>query len=565
MKIHRILSLLIISILILSYFILIIKNSVDIPNGDDLFCLMSFTQQFQDAAGWNERFRLLTEQWVEHRILYSRFAALISYWITGNVSFIIVIVIGNLFLVGLTVLFGKILKKTGHSMYYLIPVTLILFSPIMYEGNIWAGASTVYMPVCFLGLLTLYLLVYQPRMGFLVASVCALVATFSFGNGMFCYLAGAVVLIYQKRYKNLMIWTGMASLAILLYFNDFRASSATNAFSFATHFQKPAYLLYNLFGFIGGIFDFMENVNTPLIKENMPAILLGAAFTGFILYGVYQFILQIRSGNNAKENNPKLLWIGMVIFIGVTSLAMAYSRTSGESMNTLSSRYKIYSMIVFIMVYLYCLMFFKKKVFTGLFFGAASLILLVLSYYTNYQKMANYKSVFLSGLYNYNVNNHWIIYWQTSYYEGASKVLSDMIKSSKNPVYTFKEVFNELNYESLRKARINNNIKITENIDSAGTAVKSLSVYSDEYPSISNLHSGIYVVVYNKKNIMLFAANPARNGRLNMLTTGSYFKGGFTLEQDFKRHLDKGVEYNIAVFCPTEVEKIRMVNYKLKG
>jgi hypothetical protein len=193
-------------LLIALFFSLVISNAVNIPNGDDLYCLLLFTQQFKDASTLTERFQLLLQQWVEHRIVYSRLAALVSFWLTSQVNFVTIIVIGNLTLLGYTLLFWKMIRKTGVSLYYLIPVVFTLFGPVAYEANLWAGASTVYMPVGFLGLLTIYLLAYHGRTGVVLSLVTAFLATFSFGNGMFSFVAGLLVLLYQSRFRTAFLW-----------------------------------------------------------------------------------------------------------------------------------------------------------------------------------------------------------------------------------------------------------------------------------------------------------------------------------------------------------------------
>lgn len=549
------------------FFSLIIANMVNIPNGDDLYCLMLFTQQFKDASTFQERLILLTQQWVEHRIVYSRFSALLSYWLTGNVNFITIALIGNFTLIAFTVLFWKAIRKLGVSLYFLIPVVLTLYSPVTYEGNLWAGASTVYMPVAFMGLLALYFLACKREAAGVVSGLfIALLATFSFGNGMFALLVGLVLLIFRKRFRIAVIW-GLVSLAAIgLYFMNFHSFSSTDAFGFSAHFKKPMYLFYNFFAFIGGIMDYSENVNSPFIPANIPATLLGVAMFAAICYGALIFLKDVsRPGEDAARRNIQYAWLGMTAFLLITAVAMAYSRTAGAAMNTLSSRYKIYSMLFWIITYWGCLIYFERKKLIGLTFGAVSLLILVFNYYTHYDKFSNFKSNFSAGLFNYKNNGEWVIYRHTAFYEGASKMLSDSMAGNPDPVFTFHQVFPQLTREVLEDAPVLEQVEISESENCQGFPGKCLAVRTDEYPSVANHFEGIYLVVYDEANIYLFAARPQRNGRYNMVVSGEYFKKGFSLEENFGDVLKKGGEYRLAVFCPTAKEQVRRIRYRLEG
>ncbi len=548
------------------FFSLIIANMVNIPNGDDLYCLMLFTQQFKDASTFQERLVLLTQQWVEHRIVYSRFSALLSYWLTGNVNFITIALIGNFTLIAFTVLFWKAIRKLGLSLYFLIPVVLTLFSPVTYEGNLWAGASTVYMPVAFMGLLSLYFLACKRETGIVSGLLIALLATFSFGNGMFALLVGLILLIYRKRFRVAAIWGSVSIAAVGLYFMNFHSFSSTDAFGFSAHFKEPMYLFYNFFAFVGGIMDYSENVNSPFIPANIPAILLGITLFAAVCYGALVFLKDVsRPGEDTTRRNIQYAWLGMTAFLLITAVAMAYSRTAGAAMNTLSSRYKIYSMLFWIIVYWGCLIYFERKKLVGLAFGVMSLLILVFNYYTHYDKFSNFKSNFTAGLFNYKNNGEWVIYRHTSFYEGASKMLSDSMAGNPDPVFRFHQVFPQLTREALEEAPVLEQVEISESENCQGFSGKCLDVRTDEYPAVGNHFKGIYLVVYDEANIYLFAARPQKNGRYNMVVSGEYFKKGFLLQENLGNVLKKGSEYSLAVFCPTAKEQVRRIRYRLEG
>ncbi|KAA6440947.1 hypothetical protein FEM33_04575 [Dyadobacter flavalbus] len=544
--------------IICSYFYFIIQNTADIPNGDDLYCLLLFTQAFKDAKSWKECFRLLFEQWVEHRIVYSRFTALVSYWIHGAVNFKSIALIGNFSLLGITFLFYKLLHKIQLSVSYLIPAVLTLFSPVMYEGNLWAGASTVYMPVCLMGIISIFLLAISSPITFVLAILIAILATYSFGNGMFVFVAGAVVLFKSGKIKHAAIWITAGSAAVAFYFRNFQMYSATNAFGWTVHFKYPIYLFNNFFAFVGGTFNYVENVNGPVVYQNFPALLAGIILTAVLIWGIIKILL-----NRAEP--VQVTWAGMAIFIMITSAVIAFSRTQSEQMTTISSRYKIYSMAAFLLVYLWCLIYYDKRKIVAAVFTGISAALLLFNYYVYYEKFVDYQCHSLAGLYNYNHHGKWIIYSKTAYFEKASKFVSDTIKKNPEPVFHFHPIFPELTHQAIDSARTLESIEVTDNTDSSSKLRKSISFNTNEYPSTSNQPKGIYLVTYNEKNIFLSVANPLKNGRLNMIKQLKYFKDGFYAEEDMFDFIPKGEVYKFAVFCPEEKEQVRLINYQITG
>ncbi len=70
---------------IIFLFVIIGRNAVNIPIGDDFYCALLFVQQFQDSPDYFEKLSLLFGQWVEHRIVYSRLISRgFSHWSQGQ-------------------------------------------------------------------------------------------------------------------------------------------------------------------------------------------------------------------------------------------------------------------------------------------------------------------------------------------------------------------------------------------------------------------------------------------------------------------------------------------------
>ncbi|GGC12970.1 hypothetical protein GCM10011325_44790 [Dyadobacter sediminis] len=375
---------------------------------------------------------------------------------------------------------------------------------------------------------------------------------------MFVFVAGVIVLFKSGKTKYATIWIIAGFAAAAFYFRNFKMYSATNAFGWTAHFKHPIYLFNNFFAFVGGTFNYIENVNGPVEYQNFPALLAGIILTAVLIWGIIKTMF-------IKAEPVQVTWAGMAVFIVITSTVIAFSRTHLEQMTTISSRYKIYSMVAFLLVYLWCLIYYDKRKTVAAVFTGASAVLLLFNYYVYYEKFVDYQCHSLAGLYNYNNNGKWIIYSKTAYFEKASKFVSDTIKINPEPVFSFHPIFPELTHRAIYSARTLENMEIIDNTDSGSKLRKSISFKTNEYPSTPNQPKGIYLVTYNEKNIFLFAASPLKNGRLNMIRQLKYFKNGFYAEEDMFDFIQKGEVYKFAVFCPGEKEHVRLINYQITG
>nr|WP_295934436.1 hypothetical protein [uncultured Dyadobacter sp.] len=544
-----------------AFFIIIGRSAVNIPIGDDFYCALLFVQQFQDSPGYLGKLNLLFGQWVEHRIFYSRLIALVSFWLTGQVNFLLMIWIGNLSLVGILFFFARAFRRLHLSGYFLLPVLLTLLSPVMYEGNLWAGASTVYMPVCLMGYVAVGLLVTGTRRNFLGALFTALLATFSFGNGMLVFVAGTLVLLVQRQSRQAFIWIVAGAVAVTAYFTGFHPHSATEAFGVVAHFRHPAYLFYNFFAFVGGVFDYTENTNSPVQIDNLPGIGMGIIEIA-VLCRISLLLISrgsLRPGQGLRQNEAAA-WLGVTFFLIITALGIAYSRTSGDVMTTLSSRYKIYSMALLLTVYWGLLLCTGRQRLTGFAFFCLSCSLLVFNWYVYYGKMVTHKSSYLAGLHNYHRNHRWLIYRNTSYFERSAQFVSDFVRAQRQPVFTFAPVFPQLTLAALTAATV---AAVRLSWASDARQKKRLTIESDSYPGSHGASGEVYLIIYNGSECFVLPASPLRNGRKNMIVQWQYFKPGFYFDDTLEKILRPGQRYQLAIFCPLEKEAFRKIDHEI--
>jgi hypothetical protein len=138
--------------------------AVDMPQGDDFELVLHFLTNYISAGnGYAKKVALLTAQFVEHRLFYTRIVVLLQYLLTGQVSFYLIILVGNLSLLGILMVCWQQLKAAGYSLLYLFPVSLILFQPCYsYDGVLWPAATLAYNSVSFFAILTVHWLSTAP-------------------------------------------------------------------------------------------------------------------------------------------------------------------------------------------------------------------------------------------------------------------------------------------------------------------------------------------------------------------------------------------------------------------
>ena len=88
--------------------------AVNVPKWDDhaLRAYLYFSDQETTLSG---KIYQLFRQHNEHRIVYDRIVAVLDYRLFGKMSYVHLMVVGNLSLVGLLAVFGAVLVRAGKS------------------------------------------------------------------------------------------------------------------------------------------------------------------------------------------------------------------------------------------------------------------------------------------------------------------------------------------------------------------------------------------------------------------------------------------------------------------
>lgn len=311
---------------------------------DDFNLLDSFQRMlFSDSPG--ERAGALFEQVNEHRFPFERLVMYGIYLLTGTPSPFFQIMVGNLFMLGIAWLLYRVFQSAQQPAAYFLPVILILFNLLYYENAYWAIAAVQNTPLIFFAMLSAYALGKQSKGGDVLAVLAALTTTFVSGSGVAVWVLGAIILVFQRRHRFLLVWLGAAAATLTLYFS----------FDYTLHQRSRAGLLTHPFlntgvflGFLGSLFSegFLYGTRDHFTVRTFAAVTAGVLPFVVSLWWLLMFWLN----KDQKKVFPYSLLSGVFLFVMASAAMLVISRPSQASSlvipHYISSRYVIFSAVL---------------------------------------------------------------------------------------------------------------------------------------------------------------------------------------------------------------------------
>jgi hypothetical protein len=260
----------------------------------------------------------------EHRIALVRFLAWFSSFF-GQLNFKFILLFGNFSFLILFYFIGKSLQK---PFFYLI-IALLLFQLQSWDNAFWPMASICNFWVYVWAFAALASLLNKNQYSVFLAIIFGLFATFTTGNGLFVFPVGSLALLILKDYKRFTIWTISGLFVIAFYLIGIGAShpAQPNA-SFA---RTPVNILQFFFSFVG------SNFWVPLSKY------ISMGF-GLLLSGSFWVFIGL------KYHKKNLLLTSFLAFLLLTAAVVAWNRYLIGTDLPLSSRYRICSTLIAILV-----------------------------------------------------------------------------------------------------------------------------------------------------------------------------------------------------------------------
>lgn len=356
------------------FFVYFFALRYDIPWFDEYENIPYFLQRFLDANTLGERMDALLKPNNEHRVLYARLVVYGQYLLTSGISFQGLMLWGNL---GLVVIFWLLYRSTQthantlpttalhrSALFWLLPVPLMLFTAQNYLLTFTAIYTLQYLAIIMLVMLTFFVLALDRPGAFAGALGLGALATFSMGNGILLWPAGAAMLILRRRWLWLGIWIGFGALCSWLYFRNYPVQQG-NAEGFTYVLQHPLQTLAGFFIFAGSLFDFFPTWS--LEKRSVLPLLAGVAVVGVLAYWLVRVVL-MRVANRRLTgiwtddgSHFETFLTGVALFLLANMALIAVFRIRFYFGMVLHSSYRTYALVLWAVGYLALLSLLKPQ------------------------------------------------------------------------------------------------------------------------------------------------------------------------------------------------------------
>lgn len=324
------------------YFLAVARLAVDFPYWDDYYSVLQSLSKFHAGDTWGEKLSVLVSQHNEHRIPFLRAVALGCCAVEGRVDFRVLIWIGNAGLVGLCAAMAAGARRSVAAGSVLALIPLALVSPIQERQMIWVSASLSNFWVLAFAAGALLLVNARKRVVFGLACGLGVVASFTSGQGILCFVAGGVMLALERRWRRAAAWLVIMAVTAVVYFKGYARPS----------YHPPPEFSWRAMEFFpvvvgGAVSDLTCRLLAPMFEVlGMEAALVPTVRTGagVVLVGLAALLWARRY----YERN--LFLSGFLLYLLLLCATASVSRSGFGLQQALMSHYKVISAAIAVVV-----------------------------------------------------------------------------------------------------------------------------------------------------------------------------------------------------------------------
>jgi hypothetical protein len=323
------------------FYSILLDQASEIPIYDDYRLLLGFVNEMVELKTFSAKASyFLAAQHNEYKLFFAHGVVWLQFAALGHVNMRLLCAIGNGFALLLGMLLWKMFlpnhKDIASRLMYFIPVSWLLFQLQFIETLNWATGSLQNLPVLFFSLGAIYLLVSATPREFFGALVFLILAIASNGNGLLMIPIGILILALDRRYGRIVPWLVVSAGCVAAYahkYNIMSSQSPVHPSIFSTlRGLRPLFVIV----FIGNAVAFPIRAGFLGISALLCPF-LGAVVCTFLFY-------LVRRGYFRR--NPLVCYC--VLFLLLTSVGAAGLRSDLGLMQSLTSRYGIFSALLLI-------------------------------------------------------------------------------------------------------------------------------------------------------------------------------------------------------------------------
>jgi hypothetical protein len=347
-----------------AFFVYFFALRYDIPWFDEYESIPDFLQRFLAADSFVGKMEALLKPNNEHRLAYARLVVLGQYLLTGGLNFAGLMLWGNLGMVLIFWLLYSALRRaddpSAHTLtprplgdkalIGMLPVVLILFTAQNYLLTFTALYTLQYLAIIMLAMLTLYILTTDRLLHFSLALPMSVFSTFSMGNGLLLWPAGAAVLFVQRRWAALGVWLATGAVSGWLYFLGYPVQQG-NANGFTYVLEHPVKTLAGFLIFAGSVFDLFPIL--PVEPRSYLPLVLGFALMVGLTYWMASVVIRREKATSFFE----VFLLGCLLFVLANIGLIAVFRIRFYFGMVLHSSYRTYSLVLWAIA---CILLFSR-------------------------------------------------------------------------------------------------------------------------------------------------------------------------------------------------------------
>ncbi len=382
---------------IVIYFGFIYVYAINIPYVDD-HGLKGFIVKFFSSNTFLDKINAIFAQHNEHRIGLTRIILLIVYYLKNEIDYEWLIWIGNFFLLGIIYVFYKYFKLRSIDLKYLLPLPWLLFSFLQNENTYWGMASIQNFGIIFLCLSAFLALEKQQNV---LTMLFISLAVFTSGNGFLGLGMVLGITFIRGNFKVILSIVGISILLIVLYFFNYTTPPATPTPKLFSDFGQ---LMKAFVAFVGSFAD--NSMESTISIRTLKSIILGVLMIGIIGICLLKNIpFNTQTKKIFAPPNWQIFIISTFMLIVLSALLVSWSRIIGYGMPTiLTSRYKVYSILGLITIYVWFLMVLKDKFKQILFISTSIIAILtfIFSVWSNIGVIDNHYKSLITNAFNWD-------------------------------------------------------------------------------------------------------------------------------------------------------------------